>query len=366
MDDTSPRVTPLHELHVRLGGRMTAFAGYALPVQYAAGIRAEHVHTRSKAGLFDVSHMGQIRLSGPDAARELETLTPASLCELAPGALRYGQLTDSDGGILDDFIVARLQGHLLLVANAARKHHDFDLIRCGLPSTAVELLEERALLALQGPEAGTVLARLAPGVAGLKFMTAGEFDIAGAMCLVSRSGYTGEDGFEISVPADRAAGLAETLLDHDDVEPVGLGARDSLRLEAGLCLYGHDISTATTPVEAALEWSIGRRRRTERGFPGANRILSQLEEGAARRRVGLRLLGRAPAREHAEIVDTDGEPVGTVTSGCFAPSLNAPIAMGYVERRIAEPDTEVNILVRGIPRPARVCPLPFVAPRYRR
>ncbi len=361
-----PRVTPLHDLHVRLGARMTTFAGYDMPVQYPGGIRSEHLHVRDRAGLFDVSHMGQVRISGPGGARELEALTPASLQELAPGQMRYGLFTTPAGGVLDDFMAVCRDDHLLLVVNAACVAQDVELVQAGLVSARAELLEDMALLALQGPAAEGVLAGMAPEAAGLRFMSAGEIELLGTPCLVSRSGYTGEDGFEISVPNERAVALAEALLEHPDVRPVGLGARDSLRLEAGLCLYGHDLSPSITPVEAALTWSIGKRRRAEGGFAGEQTILRQLADGAPRRRVGLRPLGRAPAREHSEIVGSDGRVIGEVTSGGFSPSLNAPVAMGYVDVNSSGEGTEVDIRVRGTPRPARVSRLPFVPARYKR
>ncbi len=367
MTDAEPKRTPLHALHLALGARMTDFAGYALPVQYPAGTRAEHLHVRERAGLFDVSHMGQIAISGAGAARELEALTPADIQGLAPGRMRYALLTDGAGGVLDDIIATNAgEDGLVVVANAARKDHDAALLRDGLPTCDAELLEDLALLALQGPAAAAALEPLAPGASALPFMGSGLFEVAGAPCRVSRCGYTGEDGFEVSAPADRATEIAEALLAHPAVAPAGLGARDTLRLEAGLCLYGHDLSPGTTPVEAALEWTIARRRRAEGGFPGAETILRQLAEGAPRRRIGVQPLGRAPAREGAEIVDDDGARLGALTSGGFGPSLKAPVAMGYVESRAARENAPLNVVVRGKPLPALAARLPFHPHNHKR
>jgi aminomethyltransferase len=365
--------TPLHDLHVSLGARMVAFAGYEMPVQYPPGILKEHLHTRAHAGLFDVSHMGQAFLIGPAhtvTAAALESLVPADILGLRPGQQRYTQLLNDDGGIIDDLMVTRSAapedaGSLMLVVNAARKAVDFAHIAERLPEDIrLQPAPERALLALQGPQAAQVLAKLADLAAGLRFMTAAAARVGGIDCHVSRSGYTGEDGFEISLAADKAEPLARLLLAQDGVQPIGLGARDSLRLEAGLCLYGHDIDESTSPVEAGLAWSIQKRRRTEGSFPGSARILGELAEGPVRRRVGLRPDGRAPAREGTEILASSGERIGTVTSGGFGPSVNAPIAMGYVEGRCAEPGTPVNLVVRGKTLAASVVPLPFVPHRY--
>jgi len=345
---------------------MVPFAGYEMPVQYPSGIIAEHLHTRAQAGLFDVSHMGQVSLRGV-GAEALEALVPGDLQSLPPGRLRYTLLLDDNGGILDDLMAARAGDGFALVVNAARKHDDVAHLRDRLgPHAAVELHDDRALLALQGPAAAAVLARLLPGVERLPFLGSAEFAHDGQRWLVSRSGYTGEDGFEISLDARHAAGLAERLLDEPKVAPVGLGARDTLRLEAGLCLYGHDIDETTTPIEADLGRTIPKRRRAEGGFPGAARILRELAEGPPRRRVGLRPDGRAPAREGTEIVDAAGRTVGRVTSGGFGPSVGGPIAMGYVETALAAPGTALSLVVRGTPRPARVVPLPFVPHRYHR
>jgi aminomethyltransferase len=346
---------------------MVAFAGYEMPVQYPSGILNEHLHTRSKAGLFDVSHMGQLRLAGADPGKALEALVPGDLLTLASLRMRYTLLLNEQGGVLDDLMATRLGDELFLVVNAARKEADLTHLRTRLGrSTTVDLLEDRALLALQGPAAATVLSGFCDGIALLGFMTAMETTLAGCKCLVTRSGYTGEDGFEISLPAAGAAGIAEMLLARPEVRPIGLGARDSLRLEAGLCLHGHDIDETTTPIEAALAWTIGNRRRAEGGFPGAAVVLRQLAEGAVRSRVGIRPDGRAPAREDTPVVNTAGEKIGRVTSGGFGPSVGAPIAMGYVDRRHAAAGTPLSLLVRGTARPARIVRLPFVPHRYYR
>lgn len=370
--------TPLFSLHTALGARMVPFAGYAMPLQYAEGIMAEHRHTRTQAGLFDVSHMGQVRLrarSGAvrDAALALEQLVPADIAGLASGRQRYTQFTNAQGGILDDLMVTRLGDDLLVVINAACKAADIAHMRAHLSDTCtLDVLEDRALLALQGPLAGQVLAALAPAVADMLFMDVRALDIAGAACVVSRSGYTGEDGFEISVPAAQAEALARTLLAQPGVAPIGLGARDSLRLEAGLCLYGADIDETTTPVEAALEWSIQKSRRAggvrAGGFPGAEIILAQLSEGTARRRVGLLPEGRAPVRGGAGLFAdaTLANPVGKVTSGGFGPTVDAPVAMGYVSTALAQPGQAVAAELRGRAVPCTVRALPFVPAGFRR
>ncbi len=359
--------TPLYDLHVARGARMVPFAGFEMPVQYPTGILAEHHHTRSAAGLFDVSHMGQLKLEGTEAAAALETLVPGALRDLSIGRVRYTLFTDADGGILDDLMVTNAGDHLYLVVNAARRAHDAAHLAAHLPA-AVRLvpLDDRALLALQGPAAVAVLGRLAPEAAELRFMAAGPATIDGIAVWVSRSGYTGEDGFELSVPADAAVAVAERLLAAPEVAPIGLGARDTLRLEAGLCLYGHDIDTTTTPIEAGLAWTIGKRRRAAADFPGASVILDQLANGPPRRRVGLRLDGRAPAREGAAIEDDAGTPLGTVTSGGVGPSAGAPIAMGTVAAAAATPGRAVRAVVRGRRLPATVVDLPFVQHRYHR
>ncbi|MGG5810694.1 glycine cleavage system aminomethyltransferase GcvT [Falsiroseomonas sp. CW058] len=359
--------TPLASLHRELGGRMVPFAGYSMPVQYPAGIMQEHLHCRAAASLFDVSHMGQAELRGEGAAAALERLTPADVQGLKPGRQRYGLLMTESGGILDDFMVANLGDRLFLVVNASRKHLDLPAIAAVLPAgVTLAPLADRALVALQGPGAVAALATLAPGIAGLSFMGVGAFDIAGVPCLVSRSGYTGEDGVEISAPAEAAERLARALLALPGVQPAGLGARDSLRLEAGLCLYGNDIDETTSPVEANLTWTIGKRRRTAWDFRGADRVRAELDGGAARLRVGIRPEGRQPARGHTPIHAPGGEPVGEVTSGGFGPSLGGPMAMGYVARGHAADGAPLELMVRGRPLAARVAPMPFTPHRYAR
>jgi aminomethyltransferase len=363
--------TPLYELHRELGAKLVPFAGYEMPVQYPLGILKEHQHTRAAAGLFDVSHMGQVRLVGDGAAAALERLVPVNVLGLKSGRQRYALFTNEQGGILDDLMISNFGDYLLVVVNAACKQQDIAHLRAHLSGDCtIEVLDDRALLALQGPAAGDVLARLAPELATLTFMGVTRAEIDGSDCLVSRSGYTGEDGFEISVPADRAEKLARRLLAEQEVEPIGLGARDSLRLEAGLCLYGHDIDTTTTPVEAALTWAIQKARRRggerEGGFPGAEVILDQFEQGVSRLRVGLQATGRAPVREGAELIDASERVVGKVTSGGFGPTAGGPVAMGYVETALAEPGTELAALVRGKPVAMEVAKLPFVEQRYYR
>ena len=358
--------TPLHALHVELGARMVPFAGYEMPVQYPAGILAEHRHTRAKASLFDVSHMGQGRLHGPGAASALEALVPVDLKSLALGRQRYAFFTNEAGGILDDLMVTNCGDYLYVVVNASRKAEDFALLK----NLGLEILADRALLALQGPTAGDVIGRLAPRLASMPFMSSETAKLGNFDCQVSRSGYTGEDGFEISVGASDAEPLARTLLAQEGVAPAGLGARDSLRLEAGLCLYGHDIDEATTPVEAGLSWAIQKVRRQggarEGGFPGAAVILEQLAHGARRRRVGILPEGRAPIREGETLHDSNGRAVGRLTSGGFGATLDAPLAMGYVETTSAATDTPLSATVRGKPRACKVSALPFVPHRYYR
>ena len=365
--EPDPKSLPLDALHRELGARLVPFAGWSMPVQYPAGIIAEHTHCRTQAALFDVSHMGQASLFGEGAAAALERLTPADAAGLRPGRQRYGLLTNDAGGLLDDFMFANLGERLFLVVNASRAAHDLAHIAAHLPA-GVRLVPhpERALLALQGPAAASVLARLAPSAAALRFMGIGAFTLAGVETIVSRSGYTGEDGFEISIPAEGAETLARRLLAEPEVAPAGLGARDSLRLEAGLPLYGNDIDETTSPVEAGLAWSIGKRRRTEWDFPGGAAIRDQLEHGTARSRVGLRPEGRAPVRAHTAIVAVDGSAAGSITSGGFSPTLGVPIAMGTLRRDLIADGTTVQVLLRGKPVAARVVPLPFVPHRYAR
>lgn len=365
--DSGLKTTPLHALHVELGAKMVPFAGYDMPVQYPAGIMKEHQHTRAAAGLFDVSHMGQLRLTGEGRAAALETLVPGEIQALGVGRMRYTLFLNERGGILDDLMVTNMGDHLFLVVNAACKEQDIAHLRACLPAgIGVEVLGDRALLALQGPQAAAVLARFAPAAATMKFMTVLEAEVAGAPALVTRSGYTGEDGYEISVPAAQAEAVARRLLAEPEVEAIGLGARDSLRLEAGLCLYGHDIDETTTPIEANLGWAIGKRRRAEGGFPGADVVLAQLRDGPARLRVGIRPEGRAPAREHTPVTDAGGATVGEVTSGGFGPTVGGPVAMGYVPASMAEPGTALGLSVRGKTLPAQVAQLPFVPQRYYR
>ena len=357
--------TPLDALHRELGARMVPFAGYSMPVQYPLGILKEHLHTREKAGLFDVSHMGQVRIAGEDAATMLETLVPGEIQGLKAGRIRYTQFTNDQGGILDDLMVTRAADGLYLVVNAACKEQDIAHLQA-LFGDRLEVLEDLALLALQGPASAEVLSRLGGEVADMPFMSAREVTIAGTACFVSRSGYTGEDGFEISVASREVEALARALLADEDVEPIGLGARDSLRLEAGLCLYGHDIDSSATPIEAGLIWSISKRRRAEGGFPGASIVQRQIEEGVSRKRVGIQPEGRAPAREGTEIADADGKIIGNVTSGGFGATIGGPVAMGYVETAFADVGTEVSLLVRGKSLPAKVAALPFITPGYKR
>ena len=362
-----PRATPLAALHERLGARMVPFAGWMLPVQYPAGIIAEHRHTRAAASLFDVSHMGQVTLAGPGAAAALQALTVGDITGLRPGRQRYTLLTNEAGGIIDDLMVARLGEALHLVVNAARTEADLGHLRGCLPDdVALTHHEDRALLALQGPRAAEALARIAPEAAQLRFMQVAEMTVAGAGLRVTRSGYTGEDGFELSVPHDAAERIAALLLDQPEVKPAGLGARDSLRLEAGLPLYGHDIDEITTPVEAGLTWTIGKQRRVAWDFPGSAAVRDQLDNGAPRLRVGLVVEGRSPARAGCVLVAADGTSAGTVTSGTFAPTREACIAMAYLRRDLAADGTEVFAMLRGKPVPARVVPLPFVPHRYPR
>ena len=359
------RTVPLDALHRSLGARMVPFAGYSLPVQYGSGVMAEHLHTRTSASLFDVSHMGQLTLRGNGAAAALEALVPGEFQALAPGRQRYTLLLNDIGGILDDLMVANYGDRLLIVANGSRKEADAHYLAQGLPSgLALDQHPDRALLALQGPAAAGVMARLCPEAAALPFMGVVEAAVGGVPAWISRSGYTGEDGFEISVLATDAEALATRLLAEPGVLPAGLGARDSLRLEAGLCLYGSDIDELTSPVEANLAWTVGKRRRAEGGFPGATVVLDQLKTGPHRLRVGLRPTGRAPARAKTPVVAPDGTAAGDITSGGFSPTLGAPIAMGYVRRDLSAPGTELSLLVRDNPLPAQVVPLPFVPHRY--
>ncbi len=376
--------TPLHDLHVSLGARMVPFAGYRMPVQYAAGLMAEHLHTRASAGLFDVSHMGQLRLVGPDAAAALESLMPVDVIDLPVGKQRYGLLLNDEGGIIDDLMFFKREDDIFVIVNGACKAGDIAHIQQKIGHRcAVIPMPQMALMALQGPHAVTALTRLCPGIEKLLFMTGGRFHIAcdshgphqTIECFVTRSGYTGEDGFEISVHEMQAEALARALLAQPEVKPVGLGARNSLRLEAGLCLYGHDIDTTTTPVEASLNWAMQKVRRAAGaragGFPGATKILAQLqiplEVGSLpilKKRVGLIAQERIPVRDHTELHNTQGERVGEVTSGLLGPSIDKPVAMGYVDVAYATLGTTLNAIVRGKPVPMVVSAMPFVPNRY--
>ena len=351
--------TPLHALHVELGGKMVPFAGYDMPVQYPLGIMGEHRQTREKAGLFDVSHMGQARYTGDEAA--LEALLTCDLALLGAGEQKYTLLLNEAGGIRDDLMVSRPDGNgIFLVVNAAMKDQDFAHLEAGTAGKGeLVRLEDRALLALQGPAAKDVMARLCPDACKLVFMQCGVFQLDGVEVMMSRSGYTGEDGFEISIPEADAVRIAKLLLAQDEVEAIGLGARDSLRLEAGLCLYGHDMDTSRTPVEASLIWALAKTRRERGDFPGAAVIQKQIDDKSCQKRIGLTLSG-APAREGAEIATKDGKIIGIVTSGGFGPTVNGPVAMGYVDRDYMAEGTELDLIVRGKPRPATVTKLPFV------
>jgi aminomethyltransferase len=363
--------TPLHELHLTLGAKMVAFAGYSMPVSYPGGILAEHRHCRQSAALFDVSHMGQLKLVGDDAAKALETLVPVDVLDLPVGKQRYAYFTNASGGLLDDLMITRRDDHLFLVVNAACKAADIRHLGTHIGHRCTVLpLPGRALLALQGPRSVDALSRLDAGVAQLSFMTGAEFRLAGADCFVTRSGYTGEDGFEISVPAEHAPALARALLSHPEVRPAGLGARDTLRLEAGLCLYGHDIDETTSPIEAGLGWAIQKVRRPggarAGGYPGADAIEAHLSAGPSVKRVGLVGLERVPVREGTAIVDAQGHALGHVTSGTLAPTVDKPVAMAYLAANHAIVHHEVQARVRGKPVPMRVCPLPFTPHRYHR
>lgn len=368
-EQTQLKQTPLCGLHLELGAKMVPFAGYDMPVHYPLGILQEHLHTRKQAGLFDVSHMGQIVVRGVGVAAALERLIPVDLEALEVGQQTYAVLTNEQGGILDDLIVTRWEANVFfLVVNAACKAGDITYLQQHLVGFELEVLGSQALLALQGPAAKGVMAELAPTATGLTFMHGCRAAVAGTDCYITRSGYTGEDGFEISVAANQAEILARALLAFAQVEAVGLGARDSLRLEAGLCLYGHDMNIGTSPVEASLTWSISKSRRAggakEGGFPGAGVILNHVENGVTRKRVGFRVNGRAPVREGAEIVDREGRQLGAVSSGGFAPTLNAPVAMGYVPVEYADPGTRLQALVRGKAKEVEVTKMPFVPQRY--
>ena len=367
-DNSEILKTPLFALHEELGGKMVPFAGYAMPVQYPLGVMGEHNHTRNAAGLFDVSHMGQVIISGPDADDWIETLVPGNIKELPVNHIRYSMFTNDHGGILDDVMITKRQNDLFLVVNAACKIRDIAHMTAHLPGgfTLTEI-KDRALVALQGPKAAEVLSRFAAGADHMDFMTYAEAVICGAECYISRSGYTGEDGHEISLPADKAEEVCRALLTEPEVEAIGLGARDSLRLEAGLCLYGHDITEETTPVEASLLWAIAKRRREEGGFPGDKVILEQIAtRNFTKKRVGILPVGRAPAREGTLIVDSQDNEIGIITSGGFGPTYGDPVAMGYVTPEFAALDTEIFLILRGKKHPAHVAKTPFVPQHYYR
>ncbi|NVJ96759.1 MAG: glycine cleavage system aminomethyltransferase GcvT [Alphaproteobacteria bacterium] len=373
MSDETLLKTPLYDMHVAAGGKMVPFAGYAMPVQYPLGIMKEHEFCREKAGLFDVSHMGQCYIhskDGSDPAAAIEKIMPGALQVLKPGKMRYTLLLNDEGGIEDDLMVTRThepEGTLYVVVNAACKDKDYDILEEKLGHLiTVEPLEDRALIALQGPKAEEVLASLAPDAAELGFMEATAITLEGVVCWVSRSGYTGEDGYEISVPESEAQALCNRLLASDDVEWIGLGARDSLRLEVGLCLSGHDFDASVTPVGANVTFAIGKKRREDGDFAGADRILKELAEGAANSRVGILPAGRAPAREGTIIADMEGNEIGKITSGGFGPTFGGPVAMGYVPQSFTEVGTEVQLLIRGKAHPAKVAATPFVEQRYKR
>jgi aminomethyltransferase len=378
LDDHSVlKTTPLNALHLSLGAKMVPFAGYDMPVQYPLGVMKEHLHTRAAAGLFDVSHMGQVIVKAKsgdyaDAALALEKLVPVDILSLKEGRQRYGFFTDDNGCILDDLMITNRGDHLLVVVNAACKDADLAHMKAHLPDCEVTLLDDRALIALQGPRAEAVLAELWAGVSSMKFMDVREVPLHDVACIISRSGYSGEDGFEISIPQDHAVSVAKALLEHPDCEAIGLGARDSLRLEAGLCLYGNDIDTTTSPIEASLEWALQKARKAggdrEGGFPGADRILAELAGGTSRRRVGLKPEGKAPVRSHAKLfADADGlQELGEVTSGTFGPTVEGPVAMGYVPVSHAAAGTQVFAEVRGKYLAMTVAALPFITPTYKR
>jgi len=365
MTDAAKR-TPLYDLHVELGGKMVDFAGWEMPVQYPMGIMGEHSHTRAKAGLFDVSHMGQVILRGADAASKLETLVPSALTTLKEGKARYTFFTNDDGGIMDDLIVANAGDHLFVVVNASMRHQDIPHMAKHLDGIEVTEIFDRALIAVQGPAAEHVVGDLCPAAREMSFMQTMEAEIMGVDCRISRLGYTGEDGFEISIPEAKAIAICRAFLAHEDCEPVGLGARDSLRLESGLCLYGNDIDNDTSPVEASLTWAMQKRRREEGGFPGAARIQRELAQGTARKLVGIKPTGRAPARAGVEVQDLDGTVIGTITSGGFGPSVGAPVAMGYVATDFSTPGQKINLIIRGKAQPAEIAALPFVPQNYKR
>ncbi len=366
-----PAITPLHSLHLELGAKLVTFAGYEMPLQYSTGIIAEHLHTRTRAGLFDISHMGQIKLTGKNAAFGLETIVPTDVVGLQSLRQCYTVFTNQDGGILDDLIVMNLEGEYQLIVNAACKQADYKHLKDSISDYCnIEMLADQALLALQGPRAREVLTRVAPAIGELHFMNVMQADVAGLPCLVSCSGYTGEDGFEISIHSEQVEDLARLLLEQTDVLPIGLGARDSLRLETGLCLYGHELTTETTPIEAGLTWVISKSRRPEGeragGYLGADRIVEQLARGTDRLRVGIVPEGKAPVREGTKLIDDKGQLVGAVTSGSYSPTMRRPIAMGYIASSLAVPGMRIYARVRDRLMPLTIVKLPFVSPHFYR
>jgi len=362
----APKRTPLFDLHVELGGKMVDFAGWEMPVQYPMGIMGEHKQCREKAALFDVSHMGQVILRGENVGEKLETLCPQAYATLKEGKARYGFFTNEDGGIMDDLIVSNAGDHYFVVVNAALRHQDIPHMQANLDGVEVTEIFDRALVAVQGPKAEDVVGDLCPAARELKFMETTVAEIGGAECRISRLGYTGEDGYEISIPEADAIRVSKLFLAHDDCEPAGLGARDSLRLEAGLCLYGNDIDQSTSPIEASLSWAIQKRRKEEGGFPGAARIQKELAEGAAKKLVGIKPEGRAPARQGVEIQSEGGDTLGAITSGSFGPTVGGPVAMGYVAADQSAAGTKVNLIIRGKAQPAEIVALPFVTQNYKR
>jgi len=362
----APKRTPLYDLHVELGGKMVDFAGWEMPVQYPLGIMGEHKQCREKAGLFDVSHMGQVILRGANVAAQLEKLAPSSFTNLKEGKARYTFFTNDNGGIMDDLIVSNAGDHFFVVVNASMRHQDIPHMEKHLEGVEVTEIFDRALVAVQGPSAENVVGALCPAACDMRFMETILADIKGVSCRLSRLGYTGEDGYEISIPEDRAVEITRAFLAHPDCEPAGLGARDSLRLEAGLCLYGNDIDNDTSPVEASLTWAMQKRRREEGGFPGAARIQKELTEGAGRKLVGIKPLGRAPARQGVEVHCAEGSPIGSITSGGFGPTVGGPVAMGYVAAGHGAPGEQVSLIIRGKAQPAEIVALPFVTQNYKR
>lgn len=358
-----PRKTPLYDLHVELGGKMVDFAGWMMPVNYALGVAGEHKQCREKAGLFDVSHMGQVGLHGENVAEKLETLCPSAFTTLPVGKSRYTFFTNPEGGIMDDLIVSAAGDYMFAVVNASMREQDV----AHLKTLDIEVIEiDRSLIAIQGPSAEAIVSAIVPEAATLKFMETRLLDLMGSECRIARLGYTGEDGYEISLPNDRAVEITKKFLEHPDLEVAGLGARDSLRLEAGLCLYGNDIDNSTSPVEANLTWAMQKRRREEGGFPGAERIQRELKDGPSRRLVGIKPEGRAPARRGVEVADKDGNVIGQISSGGFGPTYGGPVSMGYIAAEFAEAGTEVNLLIRGKAMPATIIKLPFVQQNYKR